>query len=398
MLAFHRVVDKPSPWRAITLGLTLVATTLACGYYGVFVAMLVGSASLYYLVTRGYWRRPAYAVALVSAAALVLVLTWPLVRPYLELGSDGVPFRTLDDSRGYSANAGAYLAAAGWGNGWLLRFAGQFSEVLFPGIVTLVFAAVGIWTGARTVFSGPAAPAANGTHATAPDTIVFYAVVAALAFWLSFGPDAGLYALLYGRVPLFTLMRAPARFGLVVTFALVVFAAIGLAAVFRNRPAAPRLAAVLVVAALAELSPVPLYYREATPPAPAYRTLASLPFGAVAEFPFFYRRVDFHRHTYYMLYSSFHWKPLVNGYSDFIPNDFQEMVIPVSSFPTLDSFGILRRYQTRYVVFHPNFYEHRGLKKVSERIWQYREFLRPIETRGDAWLYEIVGWPTHEPS
>jgi hypothetical protein len=154
---------------------------------------------------------------------------------------------------------------------------------------------------------------------------------------------------------------------------------------------------VIALVALVELSPIPLDYREATPPAPAYRTLATLPPGAVAEFPFFYREVDFHRHTYYMLYSAFHWKPLVNGYSDFIPPDFREMVIPVSSFPTLESFRILERHRTRYVVFHPDFYDRRSLEKVNGRIEQYREFLRPIVTGGDAWLYEIVGWPASEP-
>lgn len=398
MLAFHRVVEKPSPGRAIGLGLTLVATALACGYYSVFVAMLVGGGSLYYLVTRRYWRNASYYLALASAAAIVLVLTWPLVGSYLDLGNGGKPFRTLEESRLYSANLGAYLAAAGRGNGWLLPFAGRFSEVLFPGILALVFASVGMVVAAKAMVSRPPAPGGPGTAAVARDIIVFYATVAGLSFWLSFGPDAGLYTLLYERLPFFTLLRAPARFGLVVTFALVLFAAIGLAALLRNRRSAPCLAGLLMLVALGELTPVPLDYREATPPAPAYKALATLPFGAVAEFPFFYREVDFHRHTYYMLNSAFHWKPLVNGYSDFFPRDFLEMVVPVSSFPTLESFGILQRHQARYVVFHPGFYDRRSLEKLNERIQQYREYLRPIQTDGDAWLYEIVGWPTREPN
>jgi hypothetical protein len=88
----------------------------------------------------------------------------------------------------------------------------------------------------------------------------------------------------------------------------------------------------------------------------------------------------------------------VNGYSDYFPPDFREMVIPVSSFPSVESFDILRRHRARYVVFHADFYDHRSLEKLNERIQQYREFLRPIQTGGDTWLYEIVGWPTREPS
>ncbi len=398
MLAFHRIVERPTLWRGVVLGLALAATVLACGYYSVFVATLIASASVYYLVARRYWRRPAYYLALVSAALLAVALVWPVITPYLGLTSSARPFRSLADNRMYSANLQAYLAAAGWGNGWMLRFAGSFNEVLFPGFVTLVLAAVGLWVGLRAWFAAPAGPASGVQRSADRDTTGFYAVVAALAFWLSFGPDAGLYRLLYEWVPLFTLMRAPARFGLIVTFALVIFASVGLAALLRHRRRAPYLAVLLSVMALAELSPVPLDFREAVPPAKAYRILATLPPGAVAEFPFFWRPIDFHRHTYYMRYSTFHWMPLVNGYSDYIPTDFQEIAVPVSYFPTLESFTILQRYHTRYAVFHSSFYHHRSLEQLKQRIEQYREYLRPVWTEGDVWLYEIVGWPTREPN
>lgn len=397
MLSLHRLVEQQTPRRAVAFGLALVATSLACGYYSVFVAILVVSAALVYMVTRGHWRNPAFYAAFAAAGAIVVIVTWPLIDSYLHLAGDGTPFRSLEESRMYSANAGAYLAAAGHGNGWLLRFAGSFSEVLFPGIVTLVFAAVGGWTGVRPLLRRSAGPGDGPVAVMGRDTLLFYAAVASVAFWLSFGPQAGLYTLCYRYAPFFTLMRAPARFGLVVTFALVVFAAIGLAGLLRNRRYGPAVGAAIGLAALAELSPIPLDYREAVPPAPAYRTLATLPDGVVAEFPFFYREVDFHRHTYYMLYSTFHWKPLVNGYSDYFPPDFRQIVVPVSSFPTLESFAILKGRNTRYVVFHPDFYDHRTLEKLNERLRQYRQFLRPIQTTGDTWLYEIVGWPRREP-
>ena len=55
----------------------------------------------------------------------------------------------------------------------------------------------------------------------------------------------------------------------------------------------------------------------------AYRVLARLPRGAVAEFPYFYRRSDFPRHAEYMLGSTVHFQPLINGYSDHIPADWR---------------------------------------------------------------------------
>ena len=39
----------------------------------------------------------------------------------------------------------------------------------------------------------------------------------AFAFWISLGPDAGLYTALYHTLPAFSFLRAPARMGVMVT-------------------------------------------------------------------------------------------------------------------------------------------------------------------------------------
>ena len=62
--------------------------------------------------------------------------------------------------------------------------------------------------------------------------------------------------------------------------------------------------------------------------------LARLPRGAVAEFPFYERRIDFHIHTIYMVNSTRHWQPLLNGYSDYIPPDFRTLAVTLASFPS----------------------------------------------------------------
>ena len=46
--------------------------------------------------------------------------------------------RTLDDARQYSANLGAWGASAAWAHRWWLPALGDYNEVLFPGILTLV--------------------------------------------------------------------------------------------------------------------------------------------------------------------------------------------------------------------------------------------------------------------
>jgi hypothetical protein len=145
---------------------------------------------------------------------------------------------------------------------------------------------------------------------------------------------------------------------------------------------------------IADLWQAPLAaLRDAEPVSPVYHTLAVQPAGPVAEFPYFYLRRDFPRHAYYMLNSTTHWMPLINGYSDHIPQDFRDQVILLSSFPTRDSLAILGKIGARYVVFHLNLYDRRSRERLVERIDQYGQYLRPLAKEGDVWLFEIVAWP-----
>ena len=218
-----------------------------------------------------------------------------------------------------------------------------------------------------------------------------------VAFWASFGPDAGLYRLLFETVPVFALLRAPARMGIVVTLALDRAVGRGAGPVAQGpgpaarsgRPGWPSLAAL-------ELNSAPLTALREAPPVPeAYRTLARLPRAPLAEFPYFVRRTDYPRHAEYMLGSTYHWQPLVNGYSDFIPGDVPaHRRGPLSYFPTRESFRILSDLGARYVVFHLNGYNTRATAtELIERIGRYQQFLRPLVQQDDVWLYEIVDWP-----
>jgi hypothetical protein len=94
-----------------------------------------------------------------------------------------------------------------------------------------------------------------------------------------------------------------------------------------------------------------------------------------------------------MLYSTAHWRPLINGYSDHIPSTFRAMVVPLSSFPNPESFAILKRLRAQYVVFHLNLYDHRAVGDLKARIAQYREYLRPIRLEDPVWLFQITAWP-----
>ncbi len=396
LLAFHRLVAHPGVGRAVTLGVLLWVQALSCAYYGIFAGLIVGLGTLVFAVTRNLWRSPRYWLLIALAATVAVGLTAPFFLPYVQVQQDGFA-RTVEEARDYSANGGAWLASSAWAHRWWLPRIEGFSEVLFPGVLATVLGLAGLARGLRRPVAGAVAPDAYvgpSAPVLAHDVVVFYGLVAAIAFWASFGPDAGLYRLLYNTVPVFSFLRAPARIGIVVPMALVVLASAVLAPWLRARRRPALWTAALVLLAALELNGAPLTgFRDAPAIPEAYRVLARLPRGAVAEFPYFYRRGDFPRHAEYMLGSTVHFQPLINGYSDHIPADWREHVVPLSSFPTRESFGILGRIGARYVVFHLRGYDRRSRERVLERLHTYGRFLRPLVQQDDVWLYEIIDWP-----
>jgi hypothetical protein len=386
LLAFHRIVDRPGLARGVVLGLLLFLQALSCAYYGVFSGLLVGLGTLYYAWTRGLWRSSRYWVSVAVAAAVALGATVPFFIPFLEVQRGAGFSRSLEDAAMYSANWQAWLTSAAWAHRWLLPWLENSTEVLFPGLLTILVGAAGLVLALRGRAATPAVPAR--------ETAGFYAMFGVLALWGSFGPAAGLYTVLFNTLPVFSFLRAPARFGILVVITLAVGIGFAMAWVAARWPSRARVAgAALAVAMVAELATMPLPLPEAAPVNNAYRMLATLRPGPVVELPFFYNRLDFSRHAEYMLYSTYHWQPLVNGYSDHISQEFRDMVIPMSSFPTRESFGILERKRARYAVFHLNYYDRRSRARLLERIERYQQFLAPLSREGDVWLYEIVGWP-----
>jgi hypothetical protein len=391
LLSFHRLIDRTTVARAIELGVVLWLAGLACAYYGLFAGAMIGLGSIMLAISRDRWRDPRYWGAIATAAAVCIGLTIPLFLPYLDMQAETGFTRTITDATRYSANTAAWFASGAWAHRWWLPvlrrpYLEDFSEVLFPGIVTLVFGVWGAWMGLRQ--SGPASP-----DRMPRDIVWFYVVSAVIAFWTALGPKAGLYTLLHNTVPVFSFLRAPARTGIIVTLSLVVLAAIAMSRLIgKQRPGV--MFAGLLGLAVADLAQMPLRMDPAAPWPKAYTTLALQPKGPVVELPFWYNRPEFPRHAEYMLPSTQHWFPLVNGYSDHIPQDFRDSVLPLSSFPSRESFGILEKLGVRYAVFHLDLTDPRTREKLIQRLEvDYARYLRPLEKDGEVWLFEIVDWP-----
>jgi hypothetical protein len=338
-------------------------------------------------VARRRYASPSYWGAFATGAAVSIALVLPFFLPYATLQSETGFGRSLADAVPYSAIVRSYLASAAHAHNWLLPIIGDWNqEVLFPGFLAVGLGAIGTMTAGR-----------RGRAGTGPrdgETVAFYAGLGVLAFWVSLGPRAGLYAVLYHTIPVFSLLRAPGRTGLLVTLALAVLSAF---AVRWLRWRAPRQRRVIAGAAclltLAELANVPVAWRPIRPVPAAYEVLARMPRGPVAAFPFYGDRPSYHEHTIYMVESTVHWQPLLNGYSDFIPPDFRPLAARLASFPSDDSFAALRERRARYIVIHRDLYGSARVDEVEARLVPYLEHLRPVIDEGPVVIYEVLSWP-----
>lgn len=389
LLMMYRLADRPSLRRGAALGLSLAAQALACAYYGIFAGLLVGYAAILLAGTRRRWHDGRYWLSIVVGAALSMALVLPFFVGFIELQREDGFRRTLQDSIRYSANLPSYLASPAHAHAWLLaliRRWPRFNEVLFPGLLALGLGSIGVITGLRARAAPDGAP-------TDRETVLLFGSFGLLAFWASFGPSAGLYSALYHALPLFSFLRAPSRFGPVVMLALAILAALAVRALLER--AAPRLrtpiVAALVAAAVIELNVLPFPWERAPALPQPYLLLAQLPRAPVAEFPFYGGRVAYHLHTQYMLFSTAHWQPLVNGYSDHIPADFREAAGVLDSFPSTESFNVLRRLRVRYIAVHWDMFGPRR-SEIEERLRPYLQNLRPLATDTRMTLYEVIAY------
>ncbi len=259
-------------------------------------------------------------------------------------------------------------------------------EVLFPGILASILAVLGFVALARRYREH------RPIHAHSRETLLLFGSIAVLAIWASFGPAAGLYSLLYYTIPPFSFLRAPSRFGPVIVLAVAMFAAFGARAVIKRTRQSMLAVGVLVTLAIVDLNQIPFHWEPAPALPKPYAMLAQLPPAPVAEFPFYGERVAFHLHTRYMLFSTAHWSPLVNGYSDHIPSDFREAAVVLDGFPSDQGFQILKRRRVRYITIHWNLFGGRR-EEIEERLRPYAPYLRPLASDGTMTLYEVVSYP-----
>jgi len=196
-----------------------------------------------------------------------------------------------------------------------------------------------------------------------------FAWIGTMAFVLAFGPELPTpwgavpspISQLTGWLPGMAEVRVPSRYIMFVRLSLAVFAGIGVAALLPQLRRASRagttvaLTAIAVLAPLEHLSiPLDVWRVPAGERVPAvYRWLERLPGRpAIVEYPPFPVRLRRDESLWEYL-STFHWKPLVNGYPSFYPVHYDFVYDVLLDLPSQQSFGVLRVLGVEYLVYHP---------------------------------------------
>lgn len=359
MWLLHRTL-RSGRWRdGVLTGVYVGLQGLSCVYYLVFFGTMLVVAGPILLLSAV----PAMRARAVRALAAGMLVAGMMLAPYAMAygaarGEVGVRDRTTA-LEGYSAGPKHYLATpesnvlygratAGWS---------VHERRLFMGFLVMALTLVGVW------------PPLSRTR-------LAYAAALAVAVAISAGHRGLLLGWLYDHVTIYQALRVPARVSQITLICVAVLAGFGVARVLawvRDRqPVWSRMAAVGMAAVVGIeylMSPMPLTPMPTTPSASS-AWLRSQPTGPVTNLPVPRHDTDWRRfivESRYEFESTFHWRPVTNGYSGFLPASFYDNNRVLGAFPGDEAIARLRALGVRYVVVHERYYGEDDYRRVIEQ-------------------------------
>ena len=337
LLYFERMIDRQSRRDAWLMSACYVAQVYSCIYYSVFLATV-----LMPIAATRLWQLPAEQRAsmvrkVIPAAIAALLAVTPYAYAY-GLNRETLGERLDSDVHLYSATLSNYLATTNANvihGGWSAQF-GRTERFLFPGAIAVLLAVAGALTIDRRRIS--------------------LITIGAMAFVISLGLNTPLYEPLRAVLFPYRGLRAPARASILVFLALAALGAYGWARAMRGRSRSVTSIATAIVALLLLIefrTRIERFLTIPEQPAQVYRWLSIQPRSVVAEVPFALGgELDRLHDGLYMFNSTWHWQPLVNGYSGFFPRTFIELGERTKSFPDDASLSYLKERGVNFLVIH----------------------------------------------
>lgn len=338
LLTFHALMKEPR-WRgALLLALWCTLQALTSSYLLAMTLVAMACASVAspraWMDENAARRARSVAIAVLLSGLALLPFLLPYYRARVEQGL----IRTPGEVAFYSGAWRDYLATGGrlHYSAWSHRFF-DGATPLFPGIAVAVAAALSL-TSAGT-WRDPRFRSAW--------------LIAAAGVALSAGMSLPGYPWLYEHVTLLQGLRTPVRFGWLLLFALPILAGAWLASIERRCP--PRtgrvIALVFGLVVTAEAARVPMAYTRFDGFSPIYHHVAGLSKAVLLELPFAPPDAT-QLNSPYVIASTQHFHPLLNGYSGFIPASYARHYEMVRRLPSEAAFDALAVVGVTHVVAH----------------------------------------------
>lgn len=354
LLATDRLIVRGRTADAAWLTLWMTVMAYTSGYLLLFGAVLVAVGVL---ARAAEWRQRAGPVLarLAAAALATAVLIAPVYVPYRRVALEHGLTRPLEAIAQFSATPLGYLTSASRLHlaAWSHRVFRDPVDAFFPGILVFLLSVCAIALVWRL-------PRAAGERSVTRARVAMLAAIAAVGCVLSLGTNTPLYGWLYGIFPPLRGIRAAARFGGLFLLAAAALAGIGFwrlrstARFLQLRPWLQAAAAIAAVAAVnVEALAAPFAYVRFGGVPIVYSLLAREPGPVVlVEQPFYPPEAAF-ENAEYVLNSTAHWRPLMNGYSGYTPATYRRHAAQFWFFPRPFALEAMRAAGVTHVMVHP---------------------------------------------
>ena len=371
LFALDRLLASKRTRDALLLGLGFALQGMTSVYILVFTSWMLIFAVLG-RAGQELRANPLRTVALLALAGLTgVAIMSPYLFFYFRVHQLTGFERTVDEARQFAGSYTDYLSTGSrWYHPlWSRPYFDVSVSPSFPGVAGIVLACLAL-----------------ARPETRRDPRVIMCLTAAIGCAaVSMAPNAPFYPVLHNAIPLFKAVRVIAHLSQIVLMILAVIAGIGVAGLARRVSGRTwqiaGLSALLVVNL--EAFRAPLGYRPFTEIPKIYDDLATVPGAVVVEIPFYPPRISFGG-AEYMLNSTRHWRPILNGYSGFRPDSYDATFEAVQNFPDDTSLIALHERGVTHVVVHKSRIEEARFAAIS-RI----SSLQPRNDDGEIYIYRL---------
>ena len=355
LLFTDRLIREPRAGIACGLGITMAVMACTSGYLVVFATIGIAVALI---VRVREWRRRARPVVFAFALAAVVagLLSLPVALPYRNVAVEHGMVRSLENVRQFSASLTGYLASTGrvHSGTWSAQFLRNPVDTFFPGVVAILLSAAAVWRASRF-----------GVHAS---RVLMVSCIGLVGLVLSLGVKTPIYGWLFAVFPPMQSLRAAARFGNLFLLGIAILAGAGLAGLRGGLPEGWRrktLAVAAVVLVSLEALRAPFEYRRFDGIPAIYELLAQEAGPVVlAEMPFYPAPAAF-RNAEYVLNSTAHWRPLMNGYSGYTPASYRRVAPIFWAFPREHAIQAMRGAGVTHFTVHPDRFGARAQETIE---------------------------------